>query len=124
MRKNNHSSLKTHPPEADIETIDTREVDKLRQKLEMYELIFDSIHYGSLVTDNKGYITHFNKPYGLFLNLDPQAQIGKHCTEVVENSRMHIVAKTGKPEFNDSHRIKGQKMVVNRIPIKKDGKVI
>ncbi|MDP2852980.1 MAG: sigma 54-interacting transcriptional regulator [Smithellaceae bacterium] len=124
MKKNDHPSLKTHPPKDNLSTIDIREVDKLRQRLEMYELIFESIHYGGLVTDSKGYVTHFNKPYGLFLNLDPQAQIGKHCTEVIENSRMHIVAKSGKPDFSDSQRIKGQNMVVHRIPIKKDGKVI
>jgi transcriptional regulator with PAS, ATPase and Fis domain len=124
MRKNDHPSLKTPPSKDNLSTIYTREVDKLRQKLEMYELIFESIHYGGLVTDSKGYITHFNKPYGLFLNLDPQAQIGKHCTEVIENSRMHIVAQSGKPDFSDSQRIKGQNMVVHRIPIKKNGKVI
>jgi transcriptional regulator with PAS, ATPase and Fis domain len=37
---------------------------------------------------------------------------------------MHIVAKTGKPEINRAHQIKGQSMVVQRIPIKKDGKII
>lgn len=77
-----------------------------------------------MVTDEKGYITHFNKPYGAYLDLDPLDQIGKHCTEVVENSRMHIVAQTGKPEYSNSQRIRGKKMVVHRIPIKKDGKVI
>ncbi|MBT8373929.1 MAG: sigma 54-interacting transcriptional regulator, partial [Deltaproteobacteria bacterium] len=40
------------------------------------------------------------------------------------NSRMHIVAQTGKPEINLSQRIMGQSMVVQRIPIKKDGNVI
>jgi PAS domain S-box-containing protein len=97
---------------------------ELEHQLEIYKLIFDSIHNGTMVTDARGYVTHFNKPYGDFLGLDPAAQIGKHCTEVVENSRMHIVAKTGVPEINQSHLIKGQKMVVQRIPIKKDGKVI
>jgi PAS domain S-box-containing protein len=97
---------------------------ELEHQLEIYKLIFDSIHNGTMVTDADGYVTHFNKPYGEFLGLDPAAQIGKHCTEVVENSRMHIVAKTGVPEINQSHLIKGQKMVVQRIPIKKDGKVI
>ena len=77
-----------------------------------------------MVTDADGYITHFNKPYGRYLGLDPEAQIGKHCTEVVENTRMHIVAKTGKAEINQAHWIKGQNMVVQRIPIKMDGKVI
>ncbi|MDO9109119.1 MAG: sigma 54-interacting transcriptional regulator, partial [Desulfatirhabdiaceae bacterium] len=82
-----------------------------------------SIYYGSLVTDSNGIITHFNKPYGRFLGLDPEKQIGRHCTEVVENSRMHIVAKTGKPEFTCSHLINGQNMVVHRVPIMENGKV-
>lgn len=96
----------------------------LEDRLEMYELIFDSIYNGVLVTDGKGYITHFNKPYGRFLGLDPEKEIGRHCTDSVENSRMHIVAKTGVPEINQPHSIKGQNMIVQRIPIKKDGQVI
>ena len=96
----------------------------LRQQLEMFERIFDCIYNGIMVTDADGYVTHFNKPYGQFLGLDPAEQIGKHCTEVIENTRMHIVAQTGKAEINQSHLIKGQNMVVQRIPIWKDGKVI
>ncbi len=96
----------------------------LQDQLEMYTLIFEHIHYGGMVTDANGYITHFNAPYGHFLGLEPAAQIGRHCTEVVENTRMHIVAQTGIPEFSHSHSIKGQNMVVHRIPIKKNGKVI
>ncbi|MBN1106558.1 MAG: AAA family ATPase, partial [Deltaproteobacteria bacterium] len=52
-----------------------------------------------MVTDADGYVTHFNKPYGQFLGVTPDAQIGRHCTEVIENTRMHIVAQTGKPEI-------------------------
>jgi len=96
----------------------------IRHQLEMYKLIFDSIYNGTMVTDSQGFITHFNKPYGKFLGLDPDEQIGRHCTEVIENTRMHIVAKTGRPEINDSHRIRGQDMVVQRIPIKKNGKIV
>ncbi len=100
------------------------ETQDIKDQLEMYSMIFDSIHDGVIVTDAEGYITHFNKPYGKFLKINPEEQIGKHCSDVVENSRMHIVAKTGKPEINDSHLIMGQKMVVQRIPIKENGKVI
>lgn len=96
----------------------------LRQQLEMFELITDSIYNGIMVTDADGYITHFNRPYGQFLGIDPAEQIGKHCTDVVENTRMHIVAQTGIPEINQSQRIRGQNMVVQRIPIWKDGRVI
>ncbi len=96
----------------------------LRKQVEMFELIFESIYNGVMVTDSKGYVTHFNRPYGQFLGVDPKKQIGKHCTEVIENTRMHIVAETGKAEINQSHSINGQNMVVQRIPIKKNGKVI
>ena len=96
----------------------------LLKQLEMYQLIFDSIYNGAIVTDINGRITHFNKPYGAFLGVDPEDQIGRHCTESVDNSRMHIVARTGQPEINQSHRIRGQNMVVQRIPIQKDGEVI
>jgi transcriptional regulator with PAS, ATPase and Fis domain len=92
--------------------------------LSMMGPVFDAIPNGIMVTDAEGHVIYFNKPYGEFLGIDPDAQIGKHCTEVVENSRMHIVAQTGKPEINWSHLIKGQRMVVQRIPIKEDGKVI
>jgi len=104
--------------------IDSGSINFLSEQLEKYKLIFDSIYNGIMVTDAQGYITHFNKPYGQFLGLDPDAQIGKHCTEVVENTRMHIVAQTGKPEINQTQRIKGQNMVVQRIPIQKDGNII
>lgn len=96
----------------------------LLEQLETYQLILDNIHNGVLVTDADGIITHFNKPYGEFLGVDPRKLIGKHVAEVIENTRMHIVAQTGVPEINQTHEIKGQSMVVQRIPIKKDGKVI
>ena len=101
-----------------------KEHAEIREQLEMYKLIFESIYNGSMVTDANGIITHFHGPYGHFLGLNPAEQIGRHCTEAIENSRMHIVAKTGKPEINHSQDIMGQKMVVQRIPIKRDGKVI
>jgi len=103
---------------------DSNHRDEVQHQLEMFRLIFDSIYNGCIVTDADGYVTHFNKPYGRFLGLDPEAQIGKHATEVIENTRMHFVAKTGKAEINQSHRIKGQDMVVQRIPIKKNGEVV
>lgn len=101
-----------------------KKIKELEERLDIYEGIFNSIHHGSMVTDAKGKITHFNRPYGKFLGMDPDEQIGKHCLEAIENSRMHIVAQTGKPEINYPHEIKGVNMVVQRIPIRKNGKVV
>ncbi len=51
-------------------------------------------------------------------------RLGKNCTEVIENTRMDIVAKTKIPEINLPHRIMGQDMVVQRIPIEMNGELV
>jgi PAS domain S-box-containing protein len=101
-----------------------RQIEELKSELAMADLIFNHIHSGACVTDQNGYITHFNQPYGDFVGVDPKKQIGRHIKDVIENTRLHIVAETGKAEINASQRIRGQNMVVQRIPIFKDGKLI
>ena len=81
--------------------------------------IFDCI----VVVDKHGYITMLNEAYGEMLNTDPKKAVGRHVTEVIENTRMHIVAKTGKPEICDMQKIGEHNTVVTRIPILKDGEV-
>ena len=101
-----------------------RQIEHLEKRLELAELTLNHIYNGALVTDENGIVIMFNEPYGRFLGVDPAEQIGKHVTEVVENTRMHIVAKTGQAEINQTQSIKGEDMVVQRIPIKKNGRVI
>ena len=101
--------------------MDSEEIKELQEKVHFYETILDNIHNGVLITDKDGKVIFFSKTYGNFLGRDPRAAIGKHCTEVIENTRMHLVAETGVPEINQPHRIMGQDMVVQRIPIKIDG---
>lgn len=98
-----------------------KELEELKKKVIFYESILDHIHNGVVITDQKGKILFFSKTYGKFLGVDPKETIGKNCWEVVENSRMHIVGAMGIPEINQPQRIKGQDMVVQRIPIKIEG---
>ncbi|RJX34952.1 MAG: PAS domain S-box protein [Desulfarculus sp.] len=118
------SGRTTRGPQAEEAVALPRPPEVQISQLEMHRLILDSIFNGVMVTDPQGYITHFNKPYGQFLGVEAGEQVGRHCTDVIENTRMHIVAQTGRAEINQSQRIKGQNMVVQRIPIKKDGQVI
>lgn len=101
--------------------MDPKEIEELKKKVVFYESIFDHIYNGVIITDQKGKIIFFSKTYGEFLGIDPKEAIGKNCWEVVENSRMHIVGETGIPEINQPQRIKGQDMVVQRIPVKING---
>ena len=101
-----------------------REIRNLSKRLKMADLIFDHIENGALVTDARGHILYFNRPYARFLGVDARQMIGKHVTEVLESSRMHIVAETGIPEINERFTAKGRDMVVQRIPIFEEGKVV
>ncbi|MFZ0243069.1 MAG: hypothetical protein WAL90_15620 [Desulfobacterales bacterium] len=65
-----------------------------------------------------------NGTYARFLNIDPAAQIGKHATAVVANTRLRIVARTGIAEVNYPHEFKDIGFLVHRIPIREDGKII
>ena len=104
--------------------MNNQEGEILQEKIRFYEAVLDNIYNGVMITDPEGKIIFFSKTYGNFLGIDPKEVIGKHCTEVVENTRMHIVSKTGIPEIDQPHHIMGQDMVVQRIPIKMNGEVI
>jgi PAS domain S-box-containing protein len=101
--------------------MDPEEIRKLKEKVHFYETILDHVQNGVMITDEKGKIVFFSKTYGHFLGIDPRGAVGRPCLEVVENSRMHIVAETGVAEINHPHRIMDQDMVVQRIPIRIDG---
>ncbi len=79
---------------------------------------------GIIIVDAQGYILKSNRAYATFLGWRLEDMIGKHCTEVVENTRMHLVAKTGVPEIAQVQKIRGHDMICSRIPIYEGGKVV
>jgi len=95
-----------------------------RHLREVLNTVLEIAYDGIIVTDNEGYITMMSNTYKRFLGVEDQDVLGRHCTDVVENSRMHIVAKTGKPEIAEMQSIKGKHMIASRLPIIRDGKVV
>src|SRR5512133_1509980 len=85
---------------------DRAEIEELRNRILFYETILDSIRNGVMITDRQGKVIFFSKAYAEFLGIRPEEILGKHCTEVIENTRMHIVAETGVPEINDTQSIR------------------
>ena len=77
-----------------------------------------------VVVNQNGYIENMSQAYGDFLGIQVQNAIGRHVTEVIENTRMDIVVKTGVPETGETPDIHGEKMIATRIPIRKNGMVI
>lgn len=110
---------------------DITETENLKQKLkemednmEILESVINSAYDGIIIVDENGYITKFNRAYENFLGIKEKDILGKHVTDVIENTRMHIVVKTGKEEIGYVQRIQGHDMIASRIPIKRNGKII
>ena len=93
-------------------------------KDEIFETVFEDAYHCFVVVDRHGFVTYMNNSYCHFLNREKDSVIGQHVTDVIENSRMHIVAETGKEEIADLQFIRGNHMVANRIPVRSKGVVV
>ncbi|MBC7341806.1 MAG: sigma 54-interacting transcriptional regulator [Clostridia bacterium] len=90
---------------------------------ELVELVLDQLD-GALIVDAQARVVLITPRYADFLGVDPRACVGLPVDKVIPNTRMDVVIRTGQPEIADIWEVKGQTVVVSRIPIYKDGKVI
>ncbi|NLL18455.1 MAG: sigma 54-interacting transcriptional regulator, partial [Clostridia bacterium] len=86
--------------------------------------VLDAAYEGLLIINNEGYITMVNQAFASLLNASPSHLVGKHVTQVIEDSRMPIVVQTGVPEVGELQRINEQEVIIQRVPIIKDGKTL
>jgi PAS domain S-box-containing protein len=100
------------------------ELTKVREYKETLETIIDNDYDCIVVVDTEGIITMYNKAYEDFIGIPKEQAIGRHVTEVIENTRLHIVVKSGIPEMAALQKICGREMICNRVPIKENGKII
>jgi len=55
-----------------------------------------------VVVDTSGIVTMMSEEYAKFNGTTVSDAIGRHVTEVIENTRMHIVAQTGVLEMGEA----------------------
>jgi transcriptional regulator with PAS, ATPase and Fis domain len=77
-----------------------------------------------VIVDTEGIICYINGAYCDFLGTTIDFAIGRHVKEVIENTRMHIVAKTGQAELSALHPINGSDMIANRFPLIVEGELV
>lgn len=70
-----------------------------------------------VVVDLDGKIIYMNESYCEFVSRTADEVIGMDVQDVIENSRMHLVVKTGQAEVAEIHPIQGTEMVANRYPL-------
>lgn len=96
-------------------------VTKLNRTLQsVMNLAYDGI----IVVDEKGLLSMVNKAAESFLRRNADLIVGKPVEEVIENSRIRQVLKTGVPEINHLQFIRGVPYVVSSLPIIRKGQVV
>lgn len=99
------------------------ELSRTKNYAQLLETVLDNIYNGIVVVDEQARIILFNQSYCDFLGVKKEDMLGQPVQNVIENTRMHIVVKTGVAEIGEVQRIKGHDMICSRIPLKKNGKI-
>jgi len=89
-----------------------------------HEQIINLLAERVVIIDDNGMILYINEGYCQFIGKTMEKAIGQPVQDVIENSRMHRVVKTGKAELAAVQKINGSEMIANRFPIFEDGKVV
>lgn len=97
--------------------IEYQNISNLTENTILLKKVLDISLLGLQIVDKNGVIIYVNESFEKIHNVQAANVIGKHVTEVIDNTRMHIVAKTGIAENDDVQFIRGHEYVVSRIPI-------
>lgn len=77
------------------------------------------------VVDAHGKLRYISPVHERFFGFEHGQAIGRDVTEVIENSRLRTVAKTGKAEIGHVQRMRGTSRVVSRTPIQNaEGEIV
>ncbi|MBI5419524.1 MAG: sigma 54-interacting transcriptional regulator [Deltaproteobacteria bacterium] len=102
----------------------SRELDSTKVLVHTLEEVLAGAGEWMVVVDASGRITMISEAYAEFLGVVVPEAVGKPVTEVIENTRMHIVARTGAAEMGEAQTIRGREVIVNRIPLRDGDRVV
>ena len=102
----------------------SRELDSTKVLVHTLEEVLSGAGEWMVVVDAAGIITMISEAYAEFNGITVAEAVGRHVTEIVENTRMHIVAETGEAEMGEAQTIRGRDVIVNRIPLKDGDRVV
>jgi len=87
------------------------------EKAERFRLIIDFAYSGIMATDHKGTVTVFNPSAEKIMGIPKENVLGRPVQDVIPNTKLMHILKTGKPEFNQIQSIGEISILTNRLPI-------
>lgn len=103
-------------------------MDKLQENDEfniLFEGLIENPYTAYVIVDHKGYIAVINNTLLDLLKLPREAVIGKYIVDVIPNSKLPDILASGRTDKADIWCLyPEQDIIVDRLPIKKDGEII
>lgn len=89
------------------------------------EVVLNSTYDGMIAVDREGTITIFNKAAERLTGIKAEDALNRPVVEVVPDTRLMHVIKTGEPELNRQQKLGNIMIITSRMPIKEeDGTII
>ncbi|HHN64554.1 MAG TPA: PAS domain S-box protein, partial [Nitrospirae bacterium] len=86
--------------------------------MNLFKEILEHLRDGVIVVDSSGIVTYLNRQAQRITGLDPQKVLGRPAVDVIPNSRLNRVVKTGRPEIGKKQQIGETVIITNRYPLK------
>lgn len=100
-------------------------IEQLKNYYSKQEIILNSTHDGMIAIDDRSIVTLINKSAEKMIGLNKRVVLGKRIEDVLPNSQLTHVLRTGKTEINKKQEINnGLTIVTTRAPMVQNGKTI
>ncbi|SHK38127.1 sigma 54-interacting transcriptional regulator [Desulforamulus aeronauticus] len=99
------------------------ELNRKQNLVNLLQAIFDSDRECIVGVDANEKIIMINNAYCNLLDVKREELLGKNVQEAIENTRLHVVLRTGQSEVGEIQRIKGNDTICSRILLKENGQV-
>ena len=100
------------------------EPEQIARLFDEQKATLESVREGIIAINNKGQITIFNRNAINTLGLSADAQLmGKSIEEVLPDSAMLEVLKTGQPQFDFEVWLHNHSFIVNRVPLRQGDEI-
>lgn len=83
----------------------------------------EALHEGVIAVDTQGRVTLLNESARNLLSLEGVDVDNKLVTDIMPNTRLHVVIATGEAEYDSEQEVAGKVIITNRVPIMQNGKV-
>ena len=108
----------------DVSALVGEQLAQAHEDLDGLRRVLDVMVDGLMVVNRDGVITMINPSFEEIHGVPSERVIGRHVTDVIENTRMHIVAQTGIAEHGELQKIGERRVVVSRVPLYREGRCV